>query len=77
MAFDYMGSIEETVVAEGLEGKIIMVYGGNNLGKSKNSVQFPMSMTLPLEPNALNDIGGAKKLPIHNYGAFKDFVFSI
>ena len=64
MAFDYLNSIEETIVAEGLEGKIIMVYGGNNLGKSQQSVHFPKPVTLPFEPNALNALGGAKKLPI-------------
>jgi len=35
MAFDYLNSIEESVVARGLEGKVIMVYGSNNLGKEQ------------------------------------------
>ncbi|HCL4447158.1 TPA: AAA family ATPase [Clostridium botulinum] len=77
MAMDYLNMIEETVVAKGLEGKIIMVYGGNNLGKSKQSTKFPNPITLPFEPNALNAIGGAKKLPIHDWAGFKDFTDSM
>lgn len=77
MAFDYLNSVEETIIAEGLEGKIIMVYGGNNLGKTNQSTKFPNSVTLPLEPNALNAIGGAKKLPVHDWATFKDFVTSV
>lgn len=74
---DYLSMIEETVVARGLEGKIIMIYGGNNLGKSKQSTKFPKSITLPFEANALNAIGGAKKLPIHDWAGFKDFTDSM
>lgn len=77
MAFDYTNSVIETIVAEGVEGKIIMVYGGNNLGKSKSSTEFPNPVTLPFEPNALNAIGGAKQLPVHNWAAFVDFVDSV
>ncbi|WP_162267251.1 AAA family ATPase [Clostridium botulinum] len=77
MAMDYLNMIEETVVVKGLEGKIIMIYGGNNLGKSKQSTKFPKSITLPFEPNALNAIGGAKKLPIHDWVGFKDFTDSM
>lgn len=77
MAFDYTNSVIETIVAEGVEGKIIMVYGGNNLGKSKSSTEFPSPVTLPFEPNALNAIGGAKQLPVHNWATFVDFVDSV
>ena len=77
MAFDYTNSVIETIVAEGVEGKIIMVYGGNNLGKSKSSTEFPNPVTLPFEPNALNAIGGAKQLPVHNWATFVDFVDSV
>jgi hypothetical protein len=73
MAMDYLNMIEETVVARGLEGKIIMVYGGNNLGKSKQSVQYPKTITFPFEPNALNAIGGAKKIPIYDWSSFVIF----
>ena len=73
MAMDYLNMIEETVVARGLEGKIIMVYGGNNLGKSKQSVKYPKTITFPFEPNALNAIGGAKKIPIYDWSSFVIF----
>lgn len=64
---------EETIVAEGLEGKIIMIYGGNNLGKTSQAAQFPKPFFAPLEANGLNAIGGAKKLKISNWASFKDF----
>jgi hypothetical protein len=77
MAFDYINTQEESIVAEGLEGKIIMVYGGNNLGKSGQAANFPSPLFLPLEPNALNARGGIKKLPVHDWATFRDFVDSV
>ena len=77
MAFDYIGTQEESVVAEGLEGKVIMVYGGNNLGKSGQATNFPSPLFLPLEPNALNAKGGIRKLPVHDWATFRDFVDSV
>jgi len=77
MAFDYINTQEESVVAEGLEGKVIMVYGGNNLGKSGQATNFPDPLFLPLEPNALNARGGVKKLPVHDWATFRDFVDSV
>lgn len=77
MAFDYMSQIEETIVAEGIEGKIIIVYGGNNLGKSSQFAKIPNNIFLPFESNALNAIGGVKKLPVSDYATFKDFVESM
>lgn len=77
MAFDYLNSIEESIVARGLEGKIIMVYGGNNLGKSKQATLFPNPVVLPFESSALNAIGGTPKLPVHDWATFRDFTDSI
>lgn len=77
MAFDYINTQEESIVAEGLEGKVIMVYGGNNLGKSGQATNFPSPLFLPLEPNALNAKGGIKKLPVHDWATFRDFVDSV
>lgn len=76
MAFDYINTQEESVVAEGLEGKVIMVYGGNNLGKSGQAANFPSPLFLPLEPNALNAKGGIKKIPVHDWATFRDFTDS-
>lgn len=77
MGFDYINTQEESVVAEGLEGKVIMVYGGNNLGKSGQATKFPAPLFLPLEPNALNAKGGVRKLPVHDWATFRDFVDSV
>jgi len=76
MAFDY-NDIQETIVVEGVGGKVIMIYGSNNVGKSKTSTQYPKPITLPLEPNALNAIGNAQKLPVHDWATFRDFVESV
>lgn len=76
MAFNYNG-IVKSVVAEGLEGKVIMIYGGNNLGKTFQSTKFPKSLTLPFEPKALNAIGDANVLPVHTFADFKNFTESV
>lgn len=73
---DYLNAVEETIVAEGLAGKVIMIYGDNNVGKSKQSAKFPKSITLPLEPNALNATNG-RKLPVYDWASFRDFVDSV
>lgn len=77
MAMDYLNLVEETIVVDGLDGKIIMVYGGNNKGKTLQSTKYPNPVTLPLEPNALNAIGGVKKLPVYDWAMFKDFTTSM
>ena len=78
MAFDYLNSVEESFVARGLEGKIIMVYGNNNVGKSLNATKFPSPVILPFESSALNAIGGVKVLKqVDNWASFRDFTDSI
>lgn len=77
MAFDYLNSVEESVVARGLEGKVIMVYGSNNLGKTKNATKFPSPVVLPFETSALNAIGGTPKLPVSDWASFRDFTDSV
>ncbi len=71
MAFDFL-DITETIVVKGLEGKVFMIYGGNNLGKSLQAANFPKSMFLPLE-DGLNAIGGARRLKVTDWASFKDF----
>ncbi len=75
MAFDFL-DINETVVADGLEGKIFMIFGGNNLGKSLQGSQFPKPIFLPLEAG-LNAIGGANQLKVTDWASFKDFTNSM
>lgn len=76
MAFDFL-DVTESVVAEGLEGKITMIYGSNNLGKTKQGTKFPKPMFIPLEQNGLNAIGGVKKLKINDWSSFKDFTITM
>lgn len=77
MAFNYGGLVEESIVAEGIEGKVIVVAGGNNLGKSSQLAKAPGVVYLPFETNALNAVGGVAKLPVNDYATFKDFVESM
>ena len=77
MAFDYLNSIEYSVVARGLEGKIIMIYGSNSLGKTKTSTNFPSPVVLPFETSALNAIGGTPKLSVNDWASFRDFTDSV
>lgn len=59
-----------SVVAKGLEGKAIMVYGGNNLGKTKQACRMPKPFYLPFE-KGLNAISGVPYEKINNWGNFK------
>lgn len=38
-----------STVAKGLEGKVILVYGGNNLGKTKQATRMKKPFYLPFE----------------------------
>jgi len=77
MAFNYGGLVEKSIVAEGVEGKVVVVYGGNNLGKSSQLAKANGVVFLPFESNALNAVGGTSKLPVSDYATFKDFVESM
>ena len=46
-----------STVAKGLEGKVILVYGGNNLGKTKQATRMKKPFYLPFEAG-LNAIPG-------------------
>ena len=59
-----------SVVAKGLEGKRIMVYGGNNLGKTKQSTRMRKPFYLPFE-KGVNAISGVPFVPINNWADFK------
>lgn len=59
-----------SVIAKGLEGKVITVYGGNNLGKTKQASRMNKPYYLPFE-KGLNAISGIKHLPINSWGDFK------
>ena len=61
---------QKSVIAEGLEGKIILIYGSNNLGKTAQAVKFPKPLVLAAE-NGLNGIDNVPYLPITRWSDFK------
>lgn len=69
MSFDIF-SPQVSVVAKGLEGKVITLYGGNNLGKTKQSTRMKKPFYFPFE-KGLNAINGVPFLPINSWGDFK------
>lgn len=59
-----------SVVAKGLEGKVIMIYGNNNLGKTKVCSMMEKPLFLAFEMG-LNAIAGAKYMNIQTWADFK------
>ena len=57
-------------VSEDIRGKVIVLYGGNNLGKSLNASKFPNPIFLPCE-KGLNAINGALVLKTQSWGDLK------
>ena len=62
-----------SVIARGLEGKIIMIYGGNNVGKTAQAVRFDKPYLFGCE-NGLNGQSGVKYNTIPNWASFKKAV---
>jgi len=67
-AFDIFNP-QESVVAKGLEGKIITVYGGNNLGKTLQATKMGKAFFMPME-KGLGAISGVKFLPVNSWAEF-------
>lgn len=67
---------EISKVAKGLEGKIILVYGGNNLGKSLQGTRMEKPLVLPFE-YGLNAIAGIPHFPINSWSDFKKVNMSL
>lgn len=59
-----------SVVARGLEGKIITIYGSNNLGKTKQATRFKKPYYLGFE-KGLNAIAGVPFAAINSWSDFK------
>jgi hypothetical protein len=59
-----------SVVAHGLEGKVITIYGSNNLGKTKQATRMKKPLYLPFE-KGLNAIAGVPFVPINSWSDFK------
>jgi hypothetical protein len=59
-----------SVVAKGLEGKVITIYGSNNLGKTKQATRMSKPFYLGFE-KGIRAISGIPFLPINKWGDFK------
>lgn len=57
-------------VVKGLEGKVILVYGGNSLGKTMQGSRMEKPLILPFE-KGLNAIDGVPYMPINDWADFK------
>jgi hypothetical protein len=73
-----MGNIDifnapKSVIANGLEGKVILIYGGNNLGKSYQATRFPKPFVIACEMG-LNGIDGVSYAPVTRWADFKSIV---
>lgn len=69
MAFDIFNP-QISVVAKGLEGKVITIYGSNNLGKTKQATRMDKPFYLGFE-KGIRAISGIPFLPINNWRDFK------
>ena len=64
---------QKSVIANGLEGKVILIYGGNNLGKSAQATRFPKPFVIAAEMG-LNGIDGIPYAPVTRWSDFKTLV---
>jgi hypothetical protein len=69
MSFDIFNPMK-SVVAKGLEGKVITIYGSNNLGKTKQATRMEKPYYLGFE-KGLRAISGIPFLPINKWSDFK------
>lgn len=70
MAFDITKPMISKV-AKGLEGKIILVYGGNNLGKTYQATRMEKPLVLPFE-DGIEAIGDIPYFPINDWKDFRE-----
>ena len=66
-------SAPKSVIADWLEGKVILIYGGNNLGKSAQATRFPKPFVIACEMG-LNGIDGVPYAPVTRWSDFKSIV---
>lgn len=62
-----------SVVADGLEGKTIMIYGGNNLGKTYVATRLSKPFFIACE-SGLNAISGVRYNRVNSWADFKKLV---
>lgn len=63
----------KSVIANGLEGKIILVYGSNNLGKTAQAVKFDKPFVIACEMG-LNGIDGVPYAAVTRWSDFKTII---
>lgn len=62
-----------SVIANGLEGKVILIYGGNNLGKTYQATKFEKPFVIGCEMG-LNGLDGIPYAPVTRWSEFKTIV---
>lgn len=62
-----------STIQEGIQGKIILIYGDNGTGKTSNAVQAPSPFVFAFE-NGLNAIKGVPYKYIKDWNAFRQMV---
>lgn len=62
-----------SVIADGLEGKVILIYGSNNLGKSAQATRFPKPFVIACEMG-LNGIDGVPYAAVTRWSDFKTII---
>ena len=62
-----------SVVVKGVQGKVIVIYGTNGTGKTRNMVKAPKPLVLAVE-NGLNALNGVPYITIDKWVTFKDVV---
>lgn len=67
---EFKGEAKISRVSEDLRGKVIVLYGGNNVGKTKQSSKFENPIFLPVE-KGMNAINGAMVLPTASWSDLK------
>lgn len=63
-------------VVKGLEGKTMLVYGGNSIGKTLQGTRMKKPLVLPFE-HGLNAISGVPFFPINSWSDFKKINMSL
>lgn len=66
-------NVSKSVIANGLEGKVILIYGKNNLGKTYQATRFPKPFVIACEMG-LNGIDGVPYVPVTRWSDFKTIV---
>lgn len=67
---EFKEDVKVSRISEDLKGKVIVLYGGNNVGKTLQSSRFPNPVFLPCE-KGMNAINGAMVLKTNSWSDLK------